>query len=122
MPLSFSRRQPVLHVAQDAWEGLMNAGRAALLPQLPRLAQAAQQLHAWGEAAAARLRGAAAELQRLADQNAAFAAELAAQPGCATLARRPLGRGSIALPVMVLAAALIVSRLCKPCPPRCSLQ
>ncbi len=71
----------------------MNAGRAALLPQLPRLAQAAQQLSAWGAAAAARLRGAAAELQRLADQNAAFAAELAAQPGCAALARRGPGRG-----------------------------
>ncbi len=97
----------------------MNAGRAALLPQLPRLAQAAQQLRAWGAAAAARLRGAAAELQRLADQNAAFADELAAQPGCAALARRPWPRQRPAQSV-VLAAMLVVSPSCKPCLLRCS--
>lgn len=70
---------------QDTWEGLMNAGQTALLPQLPLLVQAAQQLSAWHATLQCRLRQAAAELRRLAELNAAFSRELVGQPGCGPL-------------------------------------
>ncbi len=65
----------------------MNAGQTALLPQLPLLVQAAQQLSAWHATLQCRLRQAAAELRRLAELNAAFSRELIGQPGCGPLVR-----------------------------------
>ena len=72
---------------QDTWDGLLNGGQAALLPRLPALVDNTRQLVGRLAAAQAQLRGAAAELRRLAELNAVFARQLAGQPACAQLVR-----------------------------------